>query len=268
MSLFTQTPEGKTKDKKETLPTKMIDIEEYARSQGVELPESNFDDSKGEMTPEIPKITVLHQAQQFKMPDETKKDEIAGVIIGYSLSKAYWEGDRENLTETTPPTCFSFDGVKPDTAEPKSNECHSCTLNLPGSDKKSLSKMGRLCKTKPRIVIYVPSDTFPMLLSLSPTAIKPLRGYISSLDSKKKKLQAVITQINLQEVRKGSYVYSTPVFKMIELPEYLENNMPKVNSTLENAIRLRKSYDEYSKVQITADEEGVGADGASDGEPF
>lgn len=104
-------------------------------------------------------------------PESTKA--LTGVIVGIAQKKAYWATALEESGGGTPPDCRSDDGAFGQ-GNP-GGPCRACPYNQFGSSSKG---EGKACKDMMHVLIVPPNSTLPLLLSVPPTSIKPMRQFL------------------------------------------------------------------------------------------
>lgn len=161
----------------------------------------------------------------FELPGEdadhpVSATEIKGVILYHHPVNAYWKDQYSGNNEK--PDCSSLDGhqgVNRDTG--LICDCASCPMNQFGSDGE-----GKACKNTHRVYILLESSPVPVILTLPPTSLSPLRDYIGKrVLLKGKRSSEVITKITLKKDKSaGGITYSKAVFELVgQLPaEQLE----------------------------------------------
>ena len=190
-----------------------------------------------------PKISIISQAQLFRMPDDSKVPSITGIVVYSHRCNGYWEKDMAEGGAGNPPDCASLDGLTPYTDKPMSKTCVECQFNQFGSD----GGRGKACKNMQRIYILVNDSIIPFLVTLSPTSLRSWSDYMVVLTSMTKKAyQQVITQITLKETKnKDNISYSQAELKTVGLVDD-KNELMKIKSMLEG---LRGK-----KIEVAADE--------------
>jgi len=119
--------------------TKSTKIEK-AKSKEVAVfdPTSSFNpaDNLEGTTPRLPKISIVHAGQIFKVGVEEKKEAaLSGVIIDSNRVNAYWSNSFTDSGGGDPPDCSSRDAMRPDGGENAQAEtCMACPQNKFGSD--------------------------------------------------------------------------------------------------------------------------------------
>lgn len=138
-----------------------------------------IEESQGQVREEtfgLPIIRIDHRAEAFRLPS----GELVPVIEGYPIHKfqrrAYWKGAYRS-GDTTPPTCFSNDMIRPDpnSDEKQAQTCMRCPQAAWGSD--ALEK-GQACRTSLFVFLLNPSFGNPPIacLVLPPSSLKTWEG--------------------------------------------------------------------------------------------
>jgi len=168
--------------------------------------------------------------------------ELMGVAIHSRIIRALWGEERI-------PLCTSNDG-RVGFGEP-GGQCAVCRFNVFGTGK---GGRGKACKEMRRLVIVVEGETFPALLHLPPTSIRPWDAYASGLLRKRLAYFAVKTRFTIRRERNvdgAEYGIVEP-----QEVETLDAN------TLRVVIELRKQYE--ALLGEPADVEDYIANGAQD----
>jgi hypothetical protein len=104
--------------------------------------------------------------------DESAK-ELTGVIVGLASKKAYWKESMEDSGGGSPPSCRSEDGMM-GVGDP-GGSCARCPFNQFGSSEKG---EGKACKDTTHILLIREGSILPVLLSVPPTSIRPVRSFL------------------------------------------------------------------------------------------
>jgi len=150
------------------------------------------------VTPRLPQISIVHQAQLFTFPDETQKKEFEGIILDTNRINAWWEQSYDETGGGTPPDCFSMNGIEPDLNcnLPQAKKCAECEKNKFGSDGR-----GKACKNMKRVHIMLDNEMLPHRLTLPPSNLKAIDMYISLLTSKGLPYQLIVTDFKLKKTQ-------------------------------------------------------------------
>ncbi len=173
-------------------------VEAKSNEVAIVDPDGLFDLSENMegVKPEIPKIKIVHQGQQFKMADNSKTDTFEGIILDMNNTRAWWEEDYDSSGGGSFPDCFSNDGVRPaeNCEAPKHTSCASCPLGQYDEDIKKTP-----CKRSKQLHVLFAGEMLPHRILLPPSNIKSADNYISSLTSKRIPFQLVRTKMWLKE---------------------------------------------------------------------
>jgi hypothetical protein len=178
----------------------------------------DVDENMEGVEPRLPQIGIVHQAQMFKMPDDSKVDSIVGVIIESNRTNAYWaksidEGGTGNL-----PDCFSFDGLLPASEETFAPNCAACLFNRYGSEagKNGEAGRGKACKNSRRVHILLPTEKIPSRLTLPPSSLRTWDDYMVDISKIGRPYPTVLTKIRLEKAKNKSGIeYAKTVFEMV-----------------------------------------------------
>lgn len=141
------------------------------------------------------------------MDDEDEEvDAIAGVVILWNTTRAWWEKSRDEAgDETTPPDCASADGkvgigaYGPNSTGNPSGACADCPMNAWESGKGK----SKACKEQRQVWVLKEGAILPVRVSLPPTSIGPWTKYMTRLAGDGKSYMAVITELTLDRKKMG-----------------------------------------------------------------
>ncbi len=141
---------------------------------------------------------------------EESRDTLDGIIVAWTPSRAYWEGD---FAGSEPPQCSSRDAV---TGE---GDPGGLCVDCPWAEWKSDSKgRGQACKQMTRLLLLQPQSTLPLLLTLAPTSIKNWRQYGTKLLDARVPYWSAVTSIGLVgDANPEGIKYSKATFKALEI---------------------------------------------------
>ena len=130
---------------------------------------------------------ISTRGKQFTLPDGTSsRGPMSAVVLDYRTVHNYYKGNYDpNKPEA--PACFAIskvvEGMKPSSnaIDPQSEACKECTFN---QWKSAAVGNGKACKNIRRVAV-VPAnateDSRPMILDVSPTALKFFDGFVTKL---------------------------------------------------------------------------------------
>jgi len=209
----------------------------------------NVQENMEGVEPRLPQIGIIHQAQAFKMPDDSKVDEIEGIIIDSNRVNAFWAKSFSEAGSGNPPDCFSFDAVRPNGEEPCAKTCAECKNNRYGTD----GGRGKACKNMRRVHILIGDDILPYRLTLPPSGLRAVDDYLVQLTTKGRPYPTVITRVTLNSAKnKDGIEYSQPEFEMVSEI----NDLGELAKIKELRTKLRATM----HVQEVAAEEFASAD--------
>jgi hypothetical protein len=134
--------------------------------------------------------------------------ELAGIIVAWRDTRAYWSVPMEQSDGNMPPDCYSLD-ARTGTGKPGGN-CHKCPLAQFGSD---ADGPGQACKLVRQLFLIREENLLPEIVSLPPSSIKPARQYFMRLASKAVPCYSLITKIGLEKTKNAQgIVYSRAAF--------------------------------------------------------
>jgi len=140
------------------LPATKNDIAEMFGQSTIQLP----------IDAPLPQARIMRESAQFEMPDGSFQKELAGNIIYYTNSNAYYSaafGEGENLI----PDCFSSNGIAPDGGNLRQAKfCRECLLNQFGSANDNKAKA---CSNTIRLYLLLDGDIIPTLIKAPPSSL-------------------------------------------------------------------------------------------------
>ena len=155
-------------------------------------------------------------AMQFEIPGDDPENPdytrtLDGVILYNHASNAYWPDGGYEEEESGPPMCSSVDGIQ-GIGDP-GGACTICPLNAFGSGDNG---RGKACKNMRHIYLLRDGDFIPVLVTLSPTSIKPFNNFVSTIFAARKRgTCGSIVQIGLKRMNNGRDEYSVATFKKL-----------------------------------------------------
>ena len=141
----------------------------------------------------LPKVKMTATGFQLG-EDQTPITEIIGVMLHARKVNAYYK-DVYDPNKVTPPTCFSSDGITPDSSieKPVSPQCKGCPMAEFGTN---IKKSGKACRNlKPIYLLLGDSAFIPRQLSVTPTSIKAANNYLMDLTERGLQFRKVRTKI-------------------------------------------------------------------------
>jgi hypothetical protein len=129
--------------------------------------------------------------------EETIK-ELAGIIVAWRDTRAYWSVPMEESDGNMPPDCYSMD-ARTGTGKP-GGDCHKCPLAQFGSDPKG---DGQACKLIRQLFLVREDNLLPEIVNLPPSSVRPARQYFLRLASKGMPCYSVITKLALEKTKNG-----------------------------------------------------------------
>lgn len=154
---------------------------------------------------------------QFELPgDDPDNPDYAkfldGVIVYSHNSNAYWP-DGNDYDDNTPPACQSTDGNLG--YGTPGGICADCPMNRFGSDSKGTGK-GKACKNMRVLYLLRSGDYMPIMLSLSPTSIRPYADFVNAaFISRRRGVCGSLIRIGLKKKNNGKDDYSVATFQRL-----------------------------------------------------
>lgn len=207
-------------------------------------------------------------ALQFEVPgDDPEVPDYArsleGVILYHHPNNGYWPGGMGD--EEKNPLCASVDG-KTGIGDP-GGPCASCSLNRFGSGEDG---RGKACKNMRAIYLLRSGDFMPLMLSLSPTSLRPFNDFMNAAFlTRRRASYGSVVQISLKRMNNGKDDYSVAVFRKLydfsgeqlaQIKAYATNFREQAHIMLDDRARAAESqkddgcdYDGFSDKQDGAD---------------
>lgn len=183
-------------------------------------------------------------------PDMTK--ELVGVILHHHPVNAYWAEKFQGGNEA--PDCSSIDGKTGTERETGLiKNCADCPYNKFGPD-----GSGKECKNIHRVYFLREGNPVPLLISLPPTSLKPMRDYIGKrILLKGMRCYDAITKITLKKDKSsGGIDFSRAVFTFVDkLTDEQREATKAMAETLKNDPAVAVDDSDYNTTPA-ADEDG------------
>lgn len=219
--------------------------------------EGMTEEMKG-FTLEYPRIEILHQGTaKWNFPSEDAViSSFVGVIVHIEASRVWWPWKfgkaPEGAGDDGWPHCYSRDLFKPDenARDSQASECSSCPKNEWGSDttEDGSPARGKSCKEVRRLFVIPEERLMPHWIAISPSNLKPLKKYLTSLGNQKiARPQLVTTNFKLKTVEnKDNIKYSELDLSLgKELPDALvlqvKNFRDEIKAAVERAAPVSQS---------------------------
>jgi len=134
--------------------------------------------------------------------------ELAGIIVAWRDTRAYWSVPMEQSDGNMPPDCHSLDARTGD-GKP-GGSCLACPFARFGSDQRG---EGQACKLVRQLFFLREENMLPEVVSLPPSSLKPARQFFMRLASKAVPCYSLITKIGLEKTKNAQgIVYSRAAF--------------------------------------------------------
>lgn len=134
---------------------------------------------------------------------EESAKALDGIIVHWKNARAYWDSGIDESGGGSPPDCASRDGVhgsgmfgEGSEANP-SGLCETCPMSEFGSAEGD--SRAQACKQMRVLFIAREEEMLPLVLTVPPTSIKPLRQYFLRLAGKKIPHYGTITRLELEK---------------------------------------------------------------------
>ena len=156
----------------------------------------------GESLPRISikgsRFRLIVDGEETLIPDPM----IQVIIVGANpkLSKSWYAKPWTPDSEPQAPDCYSLDGIKPhmDSAQPQNDLCASCDKNAWGSKITPQGQKIKACADQKRLAVIDAGNPNGeiFLLQVTPSALKELNNYHSTLSSKRIPFEIVKTNVS------------------------------------------------------------------------
>jgi hypothetical protein len=153
---------------------------------------------------------------QFELPGGNPEDPdysktLEGVILYTHSANAYWVNGGYDEDENGPPNCSSVDGVSG--VGVPGGMCAVCPMNAWNS---GANGKGKACKNMRHLYFLRDGDFIPVLISLSPTSLRPYNDFASScFIARRRGSCGSVVQIGLKRMNNGKDDYSVATFKKL-----------------------------------------------------
>lgn len=138
---------------------------------------------------------------------EESVKKLEGIIVHWKAARAYWAEDFEASAGGTPPDCASRDGIHGSGTFGEGSEhnpsglCDTCPMSKFGSAE---NEIGQACKQMRQLFLARENEMLPLVVTLPPTSIKPVRQYFLRLAGKKVPYYGVISGLELAKATNRS----------------------------------------------------------------
>ena len=155
----------------------------------------------------VPAGGLLHWQVATPEGEEMLK-EIEGIILAWRPARLYWKKSMDEGGGKKPPDCVSKDafiGV----GDP-GGHCNVCPNAQFGTSQKG---HGQACKQVRQMLVVLPGETLPHLISIPPTSLKPAGQYFMMLLGRAIPYWAVTTKLRLEKAtNEGGIAYAKVQF--------------------------------------------------------
>ena len=135
--------------------------------------------------------------------------ELAGIIVAWRDTRAYWSVPLDQSDGHMPPDCYSLD-ARTGTGQP-GGDCFKCPFAQFGSDPKGGD--GQACKLVRQLFLLREDNLLPEIVSLPASSVKPARQYFMRLAARAVPCYSLITKIGLEKTKNAQgIVYSRATF--------------------------------------------------------
>lgn len=174
-----------------------------------ELQSQSEDETSHRRQPQ--RIEVEHKAGTFTMPDGESVKRIEVVIVHSVITRGFWESPEAE----SPLLCSSVGGlVGRPTEDGRASheylrvphpECLHCPSNVWGSARRG---DGKACKELRTLLLFHPSFSGALRLSIPPTSIRAFDTYYSKMTTARRLVCGMFTEVSLSTKKAGPRVWS------------------------------------------------------------
>lgn len=152
-----------------------------------------------------PKISI--RAGRYRLVEDGVETPVGinldVVVVGANpkVSKIFYAQAYDGNADGVRPTCFSNDGITPDTSiTPVSNGCANCPHNVLGSKITPSGQKSKLCADQRHLAVVPAADPNKVYqLTISVSAMKNLREYFKDLQNFGVEPQEVVTELGFDD---------------------------------------------------------------------
>lgn len=158
----------------------------------------------------IPRISLKAKQFRFMVSGEEvrkEKEKLQMVILAVDpgpgkMIKTFYKG-RYSAGDSTPPTCSSQDGIRPDmwASEPQSEMCATCPMNRFGSATSDSGKKTKACRDAKRLWLADPKDIGGTVygMNVPVTSLKSLSEFGRKIQELNVPLAVAIVEFTMDE---------------------------------------------------------------------
>lgn len=227
----------------------------------------DVDDMEG-VKPRLPQIGIAHQAQMFKMPDDTKVEKITGILVDNNPLRAYWKTSFDESGGGDRPDCVANNAIHPnlDCVDKQSTSCLVCPKGRFSSNGDKPE-----CQLKRRLHVLIPGSALPHRITLSPKNLEPFSMFMTEeVRGKRLKALGILIEFSLHpEKNKDGIEYSEIVMRVVK---DTSTGKPIILAKDREQVKALKTFrlewlDAMRGQEVLAEEQGHGGyDDNKDGE--
>lgn len=231
----------------------VLDPASEASGMMAEVMAENFGDG-GVQTFDLDRVTIPSGGgTTWEVPSLSGIDavrELEGVIVAWETTRSYWVLALEDSEGGgTPPDCASPDGkvgfgeYGPGSDRNPTGQCEGCPMNEWASDARGT---GKACKEAKQLFMLLPNRVLPVVVSLAPTSIAPLRKYFLRLAGSGIPYYGVTSVLSLEQQKGNGITYSTVTSKMGAALD-----SPTRAQAKEYGVNLRRSLGDRVRAEVS-----------------
>jgi len=198
------------------MSTEMVSIQERIKAELAGLKDS--------VAPPSGRTIRIQQNKTFQTPDgKTSQGPLSVVILDHRSFNSYYT-KRYDPNNPAPPDCFAIAKIiaelapHEEAADPQAESCAECPMNQWGS---AATGKGKACRNQVRLAVAAADATpssEPMILRVSPTALKSWNGLVNDLESIGRIPLQMVTEISFDQ----NLAYPSLLFQAVEEHDRLE----------------------------------------------
>jgi hypothetical protein len=190
----------------EVVPAKELDVPAWL-SEMIEAGQQSNASSLVSTVSSVPRISLKGLKFRFiENGEEVRRegDKVHLVILGVqpenNMAKTYYEGEYSG--ENEPPTCSSWDGIRPDAwvNSKQSDLCVTCKWNKWGSAVSRSGGKAKKCRDSKRLMVVDPRDVENgtiYILNVTVASLKNLSAFGKTLASRNIPMEVVIVTVTM-----------------------------------------------------------------------
>lgn len=170
------------------------------------------------------------------------------IVAGGKDIARYYHAKAYNAGDTSPPDCFSNDGIAPDMAasSPQSDKCETCPMNIKGSG----TGESRACRFQQRLAVvlaeYIEGDVYELALPSKSLFGRgaldkmPFQQYLKYVGSQGRNINTLVTEMRFDSDSDTPKLVFKPV-RYLTREEWIQAKKQGETPEARNALRISVS---------------------------